>query len=138
MCRFASPLIHAHIRWRIFRGLDHPTRWPERLGRPSSPRPLGPLLWFHAVSLGEGLAAIPVIKHCIKLKPHLTVLMTTTTTSAFAAIKDQLPSGVIYQFAPVDIPRAVEDFLEYWDPIAIILMESELWPNLIVSASERG
>lgn len=112
--RFASPLIHAHIRWRILCGLDHPTRWPERLGRPSSPRTIGPLLWFHAVSLGhlyrkkyrdlfrfflnfikrsmffgfnlkfsgEGLAAIPVIKHCIKLKPHLTVLMTMSTTTS--------------------------------------------------------
>ncbi|ONK71224.1 uncharacterized protein A4U43_C04F6160 [Asparagus officinalis] len=64
--------------------------------------------------------------------------MTTTVASAFAAIEDRLPSGVIYQFAPVDTPRAVEDFLGYWDPTAIFLMESELWPNLIISASERG
>lgn len=56
--RLASPLIYGHIRYRILRGLDHPTRWPERLGRPSSRRPLGPLgplLWFHAVSLGFSL-----------------------------------------------------------------------------------
>ncbi|KAJ0784681.1 putative transferase [Helianthus annuus] len=47
-----SPLIHLHLRWRKFRGLEHPIRWPERLGRPSHRRPPGSLIWFHAVSLG--------------------------------------------------------------------------------------
>ncbi|KAJ6796807.1 putative 3-deoxy-D-manno-octulosonic acid transferase, mitochondrial [Iris pallida] len=133
----ATPAASVFIRWRRFRGLEHRTRWPERFGRPSSPRPPGPLLWFHAVSLGEGLAAIPVIKHCILQAPHFSVLMTTTTTSAFEVIKDQLPNGVIYQFSPIDTPKAVDNFLAYWKPSAIFLMESELWPNLIISASEK-
>lgn len=77
-----SPLIRLHLRWRRFRGLEHPQRWPERLGHPSHPRRPGPLVWFHAVSLGEGMIAIPVIKHCIQRMPHLNVLMTTTTLSA--------------------------------------------------------
>lgn len=104
-----SPAIHLHLRWRRFRGLEHSQRWPERLGRPSLPRPVGPLIWFHAVSLGylsiysdyyffflpslfylfifyfslgEGMAAIPVIKCCISRRPDVTVLMTSTTISA--------------------------------------------------------
>lgn len=77
-----SPLIGLHLQWRRFRGLEHPRRWPERLGHPSQPRRPGPLMWFHAVSLGEGMIAIPVIKHCIQMMPHLNVLMTTTTLSA--------------------------------------------------------
>lgn len=48
-----SPLLYLHLRWRVLRGLEHPFRWPERLGRPSHARPPGPLLWFHAVSLGS-------------------------------------------------------------------------------------
>ncbi|GAB2300666.1 hypothetical protein Dimus_034700 [Dionaea muscipula] len=133
-----SPLIRLHLQWRRFRGLEHGRRWPERLGRPSAPRPPGPLLWFHAVSLGEGTAAIPVIKRCVEERPDLNVLMTTTTVSAFEVLKNLLPAGVIYQFAPVDLPTAVDAFLGYWKPNGIILVESELWPNLIIRASQSG
>ncbi|XP_009627230.1 probable 3-deoxy-D-manno-octulosonic acid transferase, mitochondrial isoform X2 [Nicotiana tomentosiformis] len=132
-----SPLIHLHLRWRKFRGLEHPLRWRERLGFPSFPRPPGPLLWFHAVSLGEGMCAIPVIKCCIERRPDVTVLMTTTTTSAFEVIKHQLPNNVIYQFSPIDTPAAIDAFLCYWNPNAIILIESELWPNLIIGAAKK-
>ncbi|XP_058108872.1 probable 3-deoxy-D-manno-octulosonic acid transferase, mitochondrial isoform X2 [Magnolia sinica] len=134
--RGLSPFLFFHLQWRKLRGLEHPLRWPERLGHPSSPRPPGPLLWFHAVSLG--MATIPVIKHCNQQQPNFTILMTTTTTSAFEVIKDRLPNGIIYQFAPIDTPAAVDAFLGYWKPNAVFLMESELWPNLIVSASEKG
>ncbi|XP_031252225.1 probable 3-deoxy-D-manno-octulosonic acid transferase, mitochondrial isoform X2 [Pistacia vera] len=133
-----SPLVYLHLRWRKFRGLGHPRRWPERLGHPSVARPTGPLLWFHAVSLGEGMAAIPVIKHCHRLRPDLTILMTTATYSAFEVIKSRLPSGVIYQFCPLDTPAAIDAFLGYWKPNAIIIIESELWPNLIMGASKHG
>ncbi|KAF5194957.1 3-deoxy-D-manno-octulosonic acid transferase [Thalictrum thalictroides] len=133
-----SPFLYLHLHWRRLRGLEHPLRWPERLGRPSLPRPSGPLLWFHAVSLGEGMAAIPVIKQCVQKQPQFTILMTTTTTSAFNVIKDLLPTDVIYQFAPLDTPVAMDSFLGYWSPNAIMLMESELWPNLILGASRKG
>ncbi|KAL9227863.1 hypothetical protein vseg_003505 [Gypsophila vaccaria] len=132
-----SPLVHLHLRWRIFRGLDHPSRWPERLGHPSSPRPSGPLLYFHAVSLGEGMAAIPVIRQCLIERPELNILMTTTTLSGFEVLRNLLTPAVIYQFAPLDLPAAVDAFLSYWKPSAIILMENELWPNLIMSASNN-
>ncbi|KAF2289797.1 hypothetical protein GH714_038666 [Hevea brasiliensis] len=133
-----TPLVHLHLRWRRRRGLEHPTRWPERLGRPSLPRPSGPLLWFHAVSLGEGMAAIPVIKRFVQCRPDLNILMTTTTLSAFEVIKNQLPSSVLYQFSPLDTPTAVDTFLDYWKPNAIMILESELWPNLIMGSSRKG
>ncbi|XP_068661813.1 probable 3-deoxy-D-manno-octulosonic acid transferase, mitochondrial [Aristolochia californica] len=133
-----SPFLFLHLQWRRFRGLEHPVRWRERFGHPSCPRPPGPLVWFHAVSLGEGMAAIPIIKHCVQKQPNVTILMTTTTVSAFEVIKDKLPNGVIYQFAPIDVPASVDAFLVYWNPIAVFLMESELWPNLVLSASKKG
>ncbi|VAH81963.1 unnamed protein product [Triticum turgidum subsp. durum] len=122
------------------RGLEHPSRWPERLGRPSVARPRSgsPLVWFHAVSLGEGMAALPVVRHCARLHPGLPILLTTTTLSAFEVIKDMLPDVVVYQFAPLDCPDAIESFIGYWKPSLILLMESELWPNLIMSAAEKG
>ncbi|XP_010452273.1 PREDICTED: probable 3-deoxy-D-manno-octulosonic acid transferase, mitochondrial [Camelina sativa] len=130
-----SPLVHLHIRWRGLRGLEHCRRWPERLGHPSAVRSPGSLIWFHAVSLGEGMAAIPVIRRCNELKPDLTILMTTTTVSAFEVIKNQLPIGVLHQFAPLDTPGAIDRFLGHWKPNAIIIMENELWPNLIMAAA---
>ncbi|KAK9290132.1 hypothetical protein L1049_008298 [Liquidambar formosana] len=133
-----SPLLYLHLQWRKLRGLEHPLRWQERLGRPSLSRPPGQLFWFHAVSLGEGMAAIPLIKYCVQRSPDTTILMTTTITSAFEVIKNRLPSGVIYQFAPFDTPAAMDAFLGSWKPNAIILMESELWPNLIMGASKNG
>ncbi|XP_054800960.1 probable 3-deoxy-D-manno-octulosonic acid transferase, mitochondrial isoform X2 [Prosopis cineraria] len=133
-----SPLVYLHLRWRRFRGLEHPHRWPERLGYPSQPRPPGPLIWFHAVSLGEGMAAIPVVKQCIRTIPNLTILMTTTTMSAFQVLNNWLPNDIIFQLAPVDAPASIHSFLHYWKPQAIVLMESELWPNLIMDASKNG
>ncbi|KAK4396451.1 putative 3-deoxy-D-manno-octulosonic acid transferase, mitochondrial [Sesamum angolense] len=133
-----SPLVRLHLRWRKFRGREHSLRWRERLGCPSAPRPTGRLIWFHAVSLGEGLAAIPVIRCCLEMRPDVNVLMTTTTASAFEVIKNRLPSNVIYQFAPLDIPSAVDSFLQYWRPNAVMLMESEIWPNLIMGAARNG
>ncbi|KAH1227824.1 putative 3-deoxy-D-manno-octulosonic acid transferase, mitochondrial [Glycine max] len=133
-----SPLIRLHLRWRRFLGLEHPHRWLERLGLPSQPRHAGPLLWFHAVSLGEGMIAVPVIKHCIRRMPHLNVLMTITTMSSFEVLSKSLPSGIILQFSPVDTPTSIHSFLDYWKPNAIVLMESELWPNLIMDASRNG
>ncbi|RVW48188.1 putative 3-deoxy-D-manno-octulosonic acid transferase, mitochondrial [Vitis vinifera] len=77
-----SPFLYLHLRFRTLQGIEHPVRWPERLGRPSTPRPPGHLIWFHTASLGEGMAAIPVIKRCIEERPDCTILMTSTTASA--------------------------------------------------------
>uniref|UniRef100_A0A0D3EI31 lipid IVA 3-deoxy-D-manno-octulosonic acid transferase n=2 Tax=Brassica oleracea var. oleracea TaxID=109376 RepID=A0A0D3EI31_BRAOL len=132
----ASPFLHLHMRWRRLRGLEHSRRWHERFGHPSAVRPPGSLVWFHAVSLGEGMAAIPVIRRCSEMKPEMTILMTTTTVSAFEVIKKQLPVGVLHQFAPLDTPVAIDRFLGYWKPNAIVIMENELWPNLIMSAAQ--
>lgn len=58
--------------------------------------------------------------------------------SAFEVLEDQLPSGVVHQLAPLDTPAAINAFFGYWKPSAIMIVESELWPNLIVGASENG
>ncbi|KAG2262473.1 hypothetical protein Bca52824_069552 [Brassica carinata] len=131
-----SPLLHLHMRWRRLRGLEHSLRWHERFGHPSAVRPPGSLVWFHAVSLGEGMAAVPVIRRCKEMKPEMTILMTTTTVSAFEVIKKQLPVGVLHQFAPLDTPVAIDRFLGHWKPDAIVIMENELWPNLIMSSAQ--
>ncbi|CAN1194713.1 Probable 3-deoxy-D-manno-octulosonic acid transferase, mitochondrial [Linum perenne] len=84
------------------------------------------------------MAAIPVVKECVHRRPDLNILMTTTTNSAFKVLENDIPNGVLYQFCPVDTPAAMDAFLCYWKPSSIILLESELWPNLIMSSSAKG
>ncbi|KAL2651532.1 hypothetical protein R1flu_019660 [Riccia fluitans] len=109
----------------------------ERLGFSRLPRPEGPLIWFHGVSLGEAMEALPMIKKCLEDRLSVNILMTTVTVSAFSVLLRSLPEGVICQFAPVDTPAAVDRFLTYWHPSVAIFMESELWPNLILATSSR-
>ncbi|KAF3795383.1 putative 3-deoxy-D-manno-octulosonic acid transferase [Nymphaea thermarum] len=97
---------------------------------------LTPLIFLH-VSIRRLRGVEHPTRHCVHHHPHLNVLMTTTTTSAFNVIKDRLPERVIYQYAPLDIPMAVEAFLDYWNPDAAFFIESELWPNLILATSRR-
>lgn len=129
-------------RWRAgaVRSTGRARRAAGSEARRSTPFPLPApfMVWFHAVSLGEGMAALPVVRHCARLHPGLPILLTTTTLSSFEVIKELLPGGVIYQFAPLDCPDAIESFIGYWKPSLILLMESELWPNLIMSAAEKG
>ncbi|CAM6102159.1 unnamed protein product [Calypogeia fissa] len=133
-----GPVVMLHLRGRKIRGLELAKHGPERCGHPSFERPKGPLLWFHAVSVGEGMEALPVIKKCLQTRPHVNILMTTSTDTAFLLLQQTLPKGVICQFAPVDTPFAVERFLSFWEPQAAIFMESELWPNLILKSSRKG
>ncbi|KAH7445788.1 hypothetical protein KP509_01G024500 [Ceratopteris richardii] len=134
----ASPCVFFHLLWRRLRGLEHHLHIPERMGRTSIVRPSGPLLWFHAVSVGEAMSAIPIIKHCILMRPSLNILLTTSTVTSYLLLQQTLPAGVLCQFAPIDTPDATENFLTHWHPDAGIFIESELWPNLLSSAFHKG
>ena len=108
------------------------------LGRASIPRPEKALLWVHAVSVGEAVAALTIIQAILKKYPEVHVLLTTTTVSSAKVIEKRLPKNTIHQFCPVDTPQAVRRFLEHWQPDLAIWVESELWPNLIHETQEKG
>ncbi|KAJ7529898.1 hypothetical protein O6H91_15G070500 [Diphasiastrum complanatum] len=133
-----APLLLLHLKWRRLKGLEDAQEWRQRLGSASIPRPTGPLFWFHAVSVGEGLSAIPVIQKCLQARPWVTILMTTSTVTAFIVLKRTLPHGVLCQFAPIDTPTAVNRFLSHWQPQAAVFMENELWPNLLCTSAVKG
>ncbi|CAI0469455.1 unnamed protein product [Linum tenue] len=84
------------------------------------------------------MAAIPVFRQCARRRPGLTILMITTTMSAFCEIGSNCSLFRLNQFCPVDTPAAIDAFLCYWKPSAVILLESELWPNLIMVSSTKG
>ncbi len=130
----AAPLL---LRARVLRGKEDPARLKERLGRTAAPRPEGKLVWLHGASVGEGLSLLPLIEGLRKARPDLSILVTSGTVTSAEMLRRRLPEGVIHQYVPVDAPRAVARFLDYWRPSLGVFVESELWPNLITLADAR-
>lgn len=133
-----EPLVPALLRRRAARGKEDPARLGERLGRTAVPRPPGRLAWLHGVSVGESLSLLPLIDALRARRPDLQILATSGTTTAAAVLAKRLPDGVIHQYAPIDAPGAVRRFLDHWRPDLGLQVESELWPNLILVARDRG
>ncbi|WP_027134177.1 3-deoxy-D-manno-octulosonic acid transferase [Geminicoccus roseus] len=127
----AAPLVRGHLERRRGRGKEHPERWPERLGVDDSIRPQGPLVWVHAASVGESLSILPLLDSLLAARPDLRFLVTTGTVTSAALMAKRLPEGVLHRFAPVDLPDVVGRFLERWRPDLAIMVESEIWPNML-------
>ena len=136
--KVSRPLVLAYLARRRRHGKEDPTRLGERLGKPSLPRPSGPLVWLHAASVGESLSVLALIERMLAERPGLHVLMTTGTVGAARLIEPRLPPRAFHQYVPVDLPDAVERFLDHWRPDLAIWVESELWPNLVLATQQRG
>jgi 3-deoxy-D-manno-octulosonic-acid transferase len=133
-----EPLAPLVLNRRAVRGKEDPARLGERLGRAPIPRPAGPLVWLHGVSVGESLSLLPLVDALRARRPDLALLVTSGTRTSAELLAKRLPAGVIHQYAPVDAPGAVTRFLDHWRPAAGVFVESELWPNLIREAHKRG
>ncbi len=134
----AEPLGPWLLRRRARRGKEDPARLAERTGKASRSRPPGPLVWIHAVSIGESLSHLPLVERFRRERPDLSLLVTSGTRTSAELLARRLPEGVIHQFAPVDGPGAARRFLDHWRPELAIFVESELWPNLLRAAHRRG
>ena len=137
LTRMLEPLAPRFLDARVKQGKEDPVRVDERLGVAGVARPEGDLVWLHGVSVGETLSLLPVVERIVKARPDLTVLVTSGTVTSAELLARRLPPGVIHQFAPVDAPGAVAAFLDHWRPALGVLVESELWPNLILAAGDR-
>jgi 3-deoxy-D-manno-octulosonic-acid transferase len=130
-----SPIAPQVLARRLYRGKEHPERLAERRGEATLQRPSGPLIWVHGASVGEMLAAVPLIE---RLRAQdFAVLVTSGTVTSAALAEQRLPAGTIHQFIPLDAPRFVCRFLDHWQPGLALFVESDLWPNLILSSAER-
>ncbi|WP_425990032.1 3-deoxy-D-manno-octulosonic acid transferase [Brevundimonas sp. TWP2-3-2] len=137
LTRMLEPLAPRLLDARVKQGKEDAVRVDERLGVPGVSRPDGDLVWLHGVSVGETLSLLPVVERIVKARPDLTVLVTSGTVTSAELLARRLPPGVIHQFAPVDVPGGVAAFLDHWRPSVGVLVESELWPNLILAARDR-
>jgi 3-deoxy-D-manno-octulosonic-acid transferase len=136
--RFAAPLAPLILRWRERRGKEDKDRRPERYGEASMPRPPGFLAWFHAASVGEANAVLPVIAALAEARPQIRLLLTTGTATSATIAHDRLPPGAVHQYVPMDSPAYVERFLSHWRPDLAVFVESEIWPNLVLQTKARN
>ena len=133
-----QPLAGHLLTTRARRGKEDPARLTERLGEASRLRPPGALVWIHGVSVGESLSSLPLVEALLTRRPNLTILVTCATLTAAQLLSERLPKGVIHQFVPIDTPQATGAFMRHWQPDLAVLVEGELWPNLITAAKASG
>jgi 3-deoxy-D-manno-octulosonic-acid transferase len=131
------PLALLRLYWRGRRDPDHRQRWRERLGF-VSPLPRPGCLWIHAVSVGETRAALPLIRALLSRYPELPLLVTTTTLTGSRQVREALGDRVYHVYAPYDLPGAVARFLRQTRPRLAVIMETELWPNLLRQCAIAG
>lgn len=129
------PGLVLYLAMRQAKGKEDASRKRERFGYASQERPTGPLIWFHAASVGETTAVLPLMRE-IRARGIQVVLTTGTVTSAEVAHK-RAPEGIVHQYVPLDIQPAVGRFLDHWKPDLAIIAESEIWPVTIMELGER-
>ena len=110
----------------------------ERYGIATHARPEGPLIWLHAVGLGEVMALrgmIPILsQHC----PDAHFLVTSGTRQSADVFSQNLPECTLHQYLPLDVSGYCKAFLAHWKPDLCIWSEQELWPNMIWHVDQSG
>jgi len=135
----AIPLVAPTLlKRRLARGKDLPDRWREKLGEPSLPRPDGPLIWLHAVGLGETLALRGLIAALAGQAPDAEFLVTSTTRGSAEVLAQNLPPRTRHQFLPLDAPGYLARFLDHWRPALSVWAEQDLWPGAVTATAARG
>lgn len=130
------PFVLLRLAVRGLRNRGYWQRWGERFGF-VAPAPRASL-WLHAVSVGETRAAAPLVKALRAAYPGLLLWVTTTTATGSAQVRALFGDTVAHSYLPYDLPGAVQRFLRRARPRALIVMETELWPNLFYYCARAG
>jgi len=133
----ATPLILLRLLWRARRQPEYLQHLGERWGF-FGKRPRPALIWVHAVSVGETRAVQPLIEALRSSWPEHRILLTGMTPTGRAAGQDVYGDSVIQAYLPYDMPGAVERFFRHFSPAFGVLMETEIWPNLLAAAAQRN
>lgn len=131
------PVIFLRLWLRGRKNPDYRLRWGERLalGYTKKSHHIQQMpqkvIWVHSVSVGETLAAVPLIRALQKQYPAQQILVTTTTPTGSERVLSACGNSVLHCYLPYDLPGAIKRFLNYYQPEIFIILETELWPNLI-------
>lgn len=133
------PLVMLRLFWRSRRAPEYRRRIAERFGWFSlPPHPRGQAIWVHAASLGETLAAAPLLESLLQTYPDYRLVVTTTTPTGSAQVRALFGERVQHVYAPWDLPGSVGRFLDRVQPRLLLIMETELWPNMLHLSRARG
>lgn len=130
------PFVLVRLLWRSLKVPAYRRRWGERFGFIAA-LPTDGVVWVHAVSVGEAQAAFPLIDW-LRREKGLPVLVTTTTPTGSARVRQRFGDDVFHVYLPYDLPGAVARFLGRTRPRLAVIMETELWPNLFHHCRRRG
>ena len=136
ICYCCLPALLLRLLWRSRLDSGYRQRIPERLGF-TSLRPAPGGIWIHAVSVGESLAALKIIDPLHQRFPQHALTVTTTTPTASRQIQAHRSPPLHHSYFPYDLPGAVRRFLDATQPRLLIIMETELWPNLLAGCRQR-
>ena len=136
-----APLAALYLLWRSLRQREYRRHWRERfLGRGAHfDDAAEPVVWIHAVSVGETRAAQPLIAALAAQQPGLRFVlthMTPTGRAAGAEVARAAPARIVQRYLPYDLPFAVRRFLREVRPRVGVVLETEVWPNLLFAARE--
>lgn len=136
---FLIPVYFIRLLIRGASNKDYLFRWNERLGLGKLiPSKNKKIIWIHAVSVGEVNASIPLLRKLMQDYAEMEFLVTTTTPTGSDLLLKKMGSRVKHQYIPIDLPICINQFLDRWNPKMLIILETEIWPNLISACKERG
>jgi 3-deoxy-D-manno-octulosonic-acid transferase len=131
------PFMFLYLLWRGRKQPEYRQHWHERLGQAPN-LPPGPVIWLHAVSVGETRAAAPVVRALLARHPGHTLLLTSTTPTGRATASELYGQSIRQTYLPYDLPALINLFLDRTHPDIAIFLETEIWPNLYAICKERG
>ncbi len=125
-----TPVVILCLLWRGRKAPAYWQRWHERFAFYSSVSNIQNPVWIHAVSVGEAEAAFPLIKRLQGQYPQRSFLVTSTTPTGSSRIQAVLGESVTHVYFPYDLPGCIQRFLNHFKPSMVVIMETEIWPNL--------
>lgn len=134
----ATPLVLAFLAWRGLKDRDYARRWGERFARYGPPAPTAGGLVLHAASVGEVNAAAALIRSLAQHHPDLPLTITTFTPTGSRRVRALFGQRVHHVYVPLDLPGAVKRFFRRLQPRLVVVMETEIWPNLYAEAQRAG
>ena len=134
----ALPFIVLKLKRRSRKNPDYALRWRERFGYyPGAAQDQKGILWFHAVSVGEVHAAVPLVRELMQTRPRSRIILTTMTPTGSARVRAIFGKDVEHVYMPYDFPGGIKRFLQHFKPAALVIMETELWPNLLFYSEQQ-
>ena len=132
---FSLPFVFFRLLYKARKNPAYRRRWGERLGFVTASQSVQKCVWVHAVSVGETIAALPVVRLLLK-NPGVRIVFTTTTPTGSDQVKRLYGDSVEHFYMPYDLPGCMRRFIQRLQVNAVLIMETEVWPNLLYVAKQ--